>query len=51
MGSCTGNLAALTPFFHMLLQLAAKLERVFRVVLSEEGLEVLHDDEAVIVRL
>ena len=46
-----GNLATLIPFLDMLFQLAAKLERVLRVVLSEEGLEVLHDDEAVVVRL
>ena len=46
-----GNLATLIPFLDVLLQLAAKLERVQRVVLAEEGLEVLHDDEGVVIRL
>ena len=49
--SNTRNLATPIPFLDMLLQLAAKLERVLRVVLSEEGLEVLHDDEGVVVGL
>ena len=46
-----GNLATLIPFLDVLLQLAAKLDRVHRVVLCKEGLQVLHDNEAVIVRL
>ena len=51
MHSNTGNLAILIPFLDVLLRLATKLERVQRVVLGEEGFEVLHDDEGVIVRL